>query len=95
MKYNVGDNGILNINLDNLDEWNIRDFKKLLYEMDYWKYKNNYKSALDDLFTAAYKLEDSYSRMFKLSHVKRYDQIRQRMERFMQLINEKRGKLNE
>lgn len=35
MKYNVGDNGVLNINLDNLDEWNIRDFKKLLDEMDY------------------------------------------------------------
>ena len=94
MIYNVGVNGKLRVNLDTLDEWNLRDFKKLLDEMDTWKYQNNnYPECLSQLYTAAYKLEDSYSRMYKISHTMKYEQIRQRMEKFMILIYERRAKI--
>lgn len=94
MEYNIGNNGKLRVNLDQLDEWNLRDFKKLLDEMDTWKYQNNnYPECLSQLYTAVYKLEDSYSRMYRITHTKRHEQIRQRMEKFMILINERRAKI--
>lgn len=89
---NIGPHGRMTVDTDKLDEWNQRDFKKLLREikMNFWR-NDNCAFILDKLSEGCYKLKESYWSFYMKMKVKKYLNIYNKMVKFIELIDEVRN----